>query len=83
MCLSSSNTAFVILCIRYRHIESHYVYNTNQVVQVKVHVLNILSSISGFVSAIGLLIVGSFQVSIIMGGAMIYIILCSSVCVLD
>ena len=60
--VSPPNTGFVIIYIRYRHIESHYVCTTNQVIRVKVHVLNILSFVSGFVSVVGLLITGTFQV---------------------
>ena len=53
--------AFVIIWIRYRHIKAYYADSP-----AKVQLLNIVSFIFGFLSMIGLIVVGSFQVRIVM-----------------
>ena len=48
----------MIIWIRYRHIKAHYADSP-----ARVQLLNIASFIFGFLSMIGLIMVGSFQVS--------------------
>ena len=48
----------MIIWIRYRHVKAHYADSP-----VRVHLINIISFIFGFLSMMGLVIVASFQVS--------------------
>ncbi len=48
----------VVLCLRYRHL--HHYYHRSM---PEMHCLNMISLIAGLISAVGLLTVGSFQVS--------------------